>query len=106
MIYLVNAIPGAALIGRTFYGHPVKIQDVRADYPRIHSAVGHQSTAEALSEYLGYPIPMNRETLSFSPGDVIYVAALRGPRLAEGQILSSEEVKSRGFDFLKIRILD
>lgn len=107
MKYLLNALPGGALIGHRFAGYPIEecvvAQAVRDG--EVESAVGHAATAAALSIVLGVPVPERRVTIQLAPGDIIYVAALRGARLAEGQVLTEEEVRARGLDFLRVEIL-
>lgn len=48
------------------------------------SAVGHQDTADQLSEHLGYPVKMNRVSVKLQPMDMLLVAQFNGPRLPEG----------------------
>lgn len=48
------------------------------------SCVGHQDTANVLSDILGVPVPMNRATAKVNPGDKMVVAQLHGTRLPEG----------------------
>ncbi len=57
----------------------------------FESAVGHQATAEILSTLLGIEVPANRTAIKLNSGDVLIVFQL-GIRLAEGQVLSKEEV--------------
>jgi hypothetical protein len=57
----------------------------------FESAIGHQSTAEILTNLLGIEVPFNRTTIKLYSGDVLIVFQL-GIRLAEGQVLSKEEV--------------
>ncbi|QGA72438.1 DNA binding protein [uncultured virus] len=57
----------------------------------FESAVGHQSTAEILSNLLEIEVPVNRVAIKLQSGDILIVFQL-GVRLAEGQVLSKEEV--------------
>lgn len=59
----------------------------------FESAVGHQATAELLSELLGFEIPVRRVQISLEQGDILIVAQL-GVRLEEGKILSKDELYS------------
>ena len=61
------------------------------------SAVGHQGTAEVLSEDLGVDIPMNRVTFTQQPGQRAIVLKLCS-RPAEGAILTKEEVRNIGYE--------
>lgn len=73
------------------------------------SAIGHQGTAQTLSELLGVQVPVNRAQVSLTKGQVAIVFQLM-LRLAEGQILSSEEVKqllAQGkAKFVKVTVLE
>ena len=55
------------------------------------SAIGHQGTAELLSELLGMNIPVNRIAIRLDHGDRAIVIQLL-ERLPEGKILSREEI--------------
>jgi hypothetical protein len=55
------------------------------------SAVGHPATAEVLTTLLGLPVEARRVSITLGPGDRILVFQL-AVRLAEGQVLSREEV--------------
>ena len=61
------------------------------------SAVGHQATAEVLSEDLGVSIPMNRITFTQQPEQRAIVLKLCS-RPAEGAILTKEEVRNIGYE--------
>ena len=61
------------------------------------SAVGHQATAEVLSEDLGITIPMNRVTFTQQPGQRAIVLNLCS-RPAEGVILTKEEMRKIGYN--------
>jgi len=57
------------------------------------SAVGHASTAEVITLLTGIEVPVNRISISLSPGDRLIVFQLR-TRLEEGRVLNEEEVKA------------
>lgn len=63
----------------------------------ILSAVGHEATAQALSEILGTEVPVNRIQFEQQPGQVALVFKLRG-RLPEGQVLTLEQLEKVGYD--------
>lgn len=70
----------------------------------ILSAIGHQSTAEILTELLQIPIDMNRITFEHKVGQSAIMFKLKS-RIPEGAILSREEVEKIGYKFgLLIRI--
>ena len=56
------------------------------------SYVGHESTAEFLSERLGIRIPANRVSVKLKRGDIVLVAQIM-QRLPEGKVLSREELE-------------
>jgi hypothetical protein len=68
------------------------------------SAVGHQSTAEVMSQILGIPIQYNRQSVFLEPGDeaICFILKQRPP---EGKVLSAEELESIGFYFIHARVL-
>jgi hypothetical protein len=57
----------------------------------FESAVGHQNTAEILSNLLGIEVPYNRTAITLQSGDILIVFQL-SIRLNEGQVFSKEEV--------------
>lgn len=55
------------------------------------SAVGHQGTAELLSQLLEQPVAMQRLTIHMQPGDDAVVMRL-SQRLPEGVVLTANEL--------------
>jgi hypothetical protein len=71
---------------------PIDLKRVKSLFELgFESAVGHQSTAEILSNLLGIEVPANRTAIKLQLGDILIVFQL-GVRLAEGQVLSKKEV--------------
>lgn len=64
----------------------------------ILSAVGHQSTADILTEILGVPVPLNRIVFEQELGQKALVFKLNG-RPPEGKILSRAEIEQIGYKF-------
>ena len=62
------------------------------------SAIGHQSTAEILTELLGIEVPVNRITFEQQAGQLALVFKING-RPPEGKILSREEIEGIGYKF-------
>lgn len=62
------------------------------------SAVGHQSTAEVISEVLGTEVPMNRLTVEPQEGDTFLCFKLNS-RPPEGAILDKEMLEQIGYSF-------
>lgn len=80
---------------------PVKLETIATQLQAglsYQSAVGHQSTADILTELLGVPVPMNRIEYKQEAGDVALVFKLKG-RPEEGQILSCKEIEKIGYEF-------
>ena len=70
---------------------------VRGDYDYI-SAVGHEATAQVLTELLGVEIPMNRIEFKQQDNQMALVFKING-RIPEGKILSREEIEKIGYSF-------
>ena len=68
------------------------------------SAIGHQATADFMSELFGITIPTNRISIHMKPRDAAIVFRLVD-RLPEGKILSKEEMKEIKYEigFLKMK---
>jgi len=68
------------------------------------SAVGHQSTAEIMSQVLGIPVPYCRAQVYLEPGDqaICFILKARPP---EGRVLSKEELESIGYYFIYAKVL-
>lgn len=82
------------------YGYvPLSLEDARQIVSRenFESAIGHQSTAEILTELLGVSVALNRSNNKQSPGDQAIVFKLRG-RPEEGRILTREDTDRIGYD--------
>ncbi len=64
----------------------------------ILSAIGHDSTAQILSDLLSIPVPVNRINFEQQPNQMAIVFKLNG-RPPEGKILSREEIEQIGYSF-------
>jgi hypothetical protein len=73
------------------------------------SAVGHPSTASALSKILGMEVPTNRVSIQLKPGDTLVVFQLALGRLPIGKELTEEEIENAWKEgkayFLMVRVL-
>lgn len=67
-------------------------------YDGVESAIGHEATAQILSEVLGEPIPFNRIAFTQAPGQTALVFKLKG-RAQEGVILTREQIDEIGYEF-------
>ena len=68
------------------------------EIPSFSSAIGHESTAEILTELLGIEVKMNRQMYKQDVGDTAVVFKLNG-RPEEGKILSRNEIEEIGYEF-------
>lgn len=74
--------------------------------PCYVSAIGHQATADALTEILGVEVDVNRIAFEQQPGQQAIVLKLRG-RIPEGQVLGRKMLDEIGFDlWLMTRLPD
>lgn len=70
----------------------------------LTSAIGHAGLAQVLATRLGREIPVNRISIQLSSGDVLIVAQATMPRLAEGQVLSAEEMRNIPLVFWRVKV--
>ena len=64
----------------------------------VLSAIGHQSTADIVSELLEIPVEMNRIMYTQEIGDIALCFKLKG-RPEEGKILTAEEIETISYEF-------
>lgn len=64
----------------------------------MDSAIGHESTAQILTELLGQVIPVNRQQFAQAINQDALIFRLKG-RAPEGKILSADEIESIGYEF-------
>lgn len=87
-VYIVNAFPAGVVppqgaLVRWFPVEPAVVAEY-ADEGAV-SAIGHEDTARLVSFLIGRNVPAQRITIpQLNVGDVLLVAAYRGPRLPEG----------------------
>jgi len=92
-IYILNS-PILTSFGRYVY-RPITVDEARSLLlaEGFISAVGHEATANFISQILGVSIPANRVSVAMKPGDKALVFQLL-TRLPEGKILSFEELQA------------
>jgi hypothetical protein len=66
------------------------------------SAIGHESTAQILSDLLGIDVPVNRIQFAQQEEQTALVFKLQG-RPPEGKILTREEIETIGYKFQILR---
>ena len=98
MIYLLNT-PILTDYG-VYDFKKIEIAEVKAILSEegFTSAVGHQGTADLLTQLLGVPVPMNRVAIKMEENDVAVVFRLKN-RLPEGTVLSEEELAKLVIEF-------
>jgi len=62
----------------------------------VNSAIGHESTAQILSDLLEVPVPVNRQLYEQEPGETALVFKLNG-RAPEGVVLDRATVEEIGY---------
>ena len=67
----------------------------------LQSAIGHESTAQIMSELLKTTVPVNRIQYKQAVGDTALVFKLNG-RPPEGKILSRDEIETIGYEWGRI----
>jgi hypothetical protein len=80
---------------------PRTLEDIQAIINHSHdwqSAIGHQSTAQIISELLDVECPVNRILYKQQVDDLAVVFKLKG-RPEEGKILSREEIEAIGYEW-------
>jgi len=82
----------------------ITVQEARAILSHgFVSAIGHEGTAQVLSQLLGISIKANRVTVFMQPGDIGVHFFLK-QRLPEGKVLSAEELKQLDFWLVKSEV--
>lgn len=76
------------------------VQSILAD--GFTSAVGHQDTANVLTNMLGFDVQMNRISISLTADDILIVAQVTGGRLPEGATTLPEGVS---IQFVKVQLV-
>lgn len=69
------------------------------------SAIGHESTAQILTELLGEEIVCNRIQYKQEPEDLAICFKLNG-RPPEGKILSKEEIEAIGYELKFLHLVE
>jgi hypothetical protein len=95
-IYILNTsvIPNEG----TYSLHRTDLDTARFYAGTAISAIGHESTAQLISQVLGINIPANRTAIEMEPGDYAVVFKLN-QRPPEGVVLSCDQLKELGYDF-------
>lgn len=65
---------------------------------QVESAIGHEATAEVLTELLSYPVETNRVEFIQTSEDAALVFKLK-KRAPEGVVLNRKEIERIGYEF-------
>lgn len=107
MYYLTNAFSVNMLTNE--HAHTVEFHPISLDVAKMMlaegftSAIGHPATAAVLTTQLGIDVPFRRQSIDFPRAGEMMVAQATIPRLAEGQILSEEEMQQIPIQFWYLR---
>ena len=104
-IYLLNA-PVITNFGLWRFDGPITLTEVQ-DYLKngFVSGVGHQATADYLSELLSINCPFNRMRIAMQAGDSAIVLRFLC-RLPEGKLLERHEINLLPYQFGLLRRLE
>ena len=84
--------------GEWRYEGPLDRQEVKKILSRgFVSAVGHQSSADFMTQLLDIEIPMNRIQISMNKGDQAVILSLK-TRLPETIVLDKEQIEALPFE--------
>jgi len=94
MLYILNTATLPLKEGEKYIikARQVSVQQVREMLEKEYytSAIGHQATAQLLTNILGQEIPFNRIQIQLQPGDRL-LAFLLKKRLEEGRVIKTVE---------------
>jgi hypothetical protein len=110
MIYILNSL----IVPVNFDKYPearirlnrISLEEAKAilSNNKFVSAIGHEGSAQVLSQLLGIKIPVNRISVFLEKGDIGIHLFLK-QRLPEGKVLSEEELKKLDFWIIRSEVL-
>jgi hypothetical protein len=103
MLYILNSAVLPLAEGKEYVikAKQISIEEAKEMLEKEHftSAIGHQATAQLLTNVLGVDIPLNRIQIQLQPGDRL-LAFLLKKRLEEGRVIKTvEELEQIGYTF-------
>jgi len=108
-VYLANSF-SLGMLNENSQQYLIKIEEVSIEEVKkilnsnFVSAVGHEPTAQLLSEMLGIEVVPNRIQVKLEKGDTVIVFQLL-QRLPEGKIMSKEELKAVPHKWYRLTII-
>ncbi|MEM3345773.1 MAG: DUF1874 domain-containing protein, partial [Thermoplasmata archaeon] len=104
--YLANAFSLSMLEGDRNIIEVKEIQpeEILKNFGEMNVIIGHEATAQIVSEILGIPIQVNRSQIKLNRFDELFVFQLL-ERIPEGKILSHEELKQIKHKWYKVILL-
>jgi len=103
-LYLLSSLV-CPTVGLSYATEPLSVREARALVRRLgfQSRIGHAATAAIASELLGVRVEVNRTPAPMVQGDLAICIALRGRLVAEGDVLSREQMEAVGYDLVLMR---
>ena len=98
---MISRFPASVGFEEISFEEAREVLAVEGDF---YSAVGHSATAQVLGKRLGLEIEPNRVNVTLYRGDSAILAQVSLPRLAEGQVLTAEQVAETLIRFFRITI--
>jgi len=103
--YLLNT-PILTDYGRWHFSGPLSLEHARAHLGHgFQSAIGHEASAQFLSQLLDIPVPMQRIAITMQSGDSALVLRIKS-RLPEGKLLTREEIAAIPYELGWLERLD
>ena len=87
--------------------HQISLEEAKAivSSNEILSGIGHESTAEIITDLLGVQVPMNRINCGQAPGQIALCFKLNS-RPKEGAILDKATIEEIGYSFKLLERLE
>lgn len=82
----------------TYFPIPIESAKILINAAEFSSFIGHESTAQIISQLLEKPLGYNRKELKQKIGQIALVFRLK-QRAPEGAILTEEELEKIGYEF-------
>jgi hypothetical protein len=112
ILYVTNAF-SANMLFANYHAAEVYFEKITEKEARkmleskaFESAIGHESTAQILSERLGQEVKANRMPVSLQAGDQVLICQITFPggRLPEGKVLTEQEVRRLPITYILARL--